>query len=135
MKLLRDNAKKIILINLLFLVFPWGLGLVLIPGDLAMVLGVDSTYWSLLGVASLLGAVIYYLAYRFYEKRLSLYIFIFGVIDNFLAGVIIALLFVMGRVPLIAFLNTALLFFFSYFFWDQTCCHLAFKEKGDKKST
>ncbi len=129
MRVLIDNAKKIILVNLLLLVFPWGLGLVLMPDDLSRILGVDSVYWRLLGVASLLGAIIYYFSYRFYEKKASFYIFIFGVIDNFLAGIVIVLLFAMDRAPLIAFLNTPLLFFFSYFFWKQARHHQIFREK------
>ncbi len=123
METLRKSAKKIIFINILLLVFPWGLGLILIPGHLSRSLGLSSIYWRLLGAASLAGAVIYYFSYRFYQKKISFYVFVFGVIDNFLAGLVITVLFITGRAPFIAFLNTPLLFFFSYFFLDQACCY------------
>lgn len=108
--------KEVVLINLILLVFPWGLFLLIGPGDLMKMLGIDSIYFRILGGMSLVGAVVYYLPYEYYKKKLSYYIFLFGFVDNLVAGGIVAVLFVLRRVPLIAFMSTPLLFYFSIFF-------------------
>jgi hypothetical protein len=114
-----DGFKRILMVNLILLVFPWGLFLIFAPGDLLEILHLNSIYWRLLGVGSLIGAVIYYFPYRFYKYRLSYYVFIFGTIDNLLAAGVVTALHVMGKAPLIAWGVTPLLMYYSYFFFNQ----------------
>lgn len=111
--------KQILFINLLLLIFPWGLFLLFAPQDLLNIFGFKSIYWRILGVFSLLGAFVYYFPYRFYRKRLAYYILIFGFIDNLLAGIIFLSFFLMRKVPLVAFSATPLLFYFAFFFFEQ----------------
>ena len=106
-------------LNLLLLVFPWGLGLLLSPKYILAGLGYQSIYWRILGAGSLLGALIYYFPYRFYHHKLSYYIFIFGAFDNLIAGLIITYLYITKQVPLTAFSATPLLLYFSFFFYRQ----------------
>jgi len=111
--------REVVLINLILLIFPWGLFLLLGPNELLILFQFKSIYWRILGGASLLGALIYYLPYRFYTKKFSYYIIIFGAIDNFLAGLILTILFILRKVPLVAWSGSPLLFYFSYFFFRQ----------------
>ena len=100
-------------------VFPWGLFLLLGPRELLVLFGLGSVYWRILGGFSLLGALIYYFPYQFYRRKLTRSILIFGAFDNLIAGLVVIFLFMFGRIPLIAFSSFPLLFYFSYFFFDQ----------------
>ncbi len=114
-----DKFKRILLVNLILLVFPWGLFLLLAPANLLTMLELNSIYWRILGGFSLLGAVIYYLPYQFYDWKWTRYILIFGFIDNFIAGMIIFILFLLGSLPFIVLGAVPLLFYFSFFFLKQ----------------
>lgn len=114
-----DKFKRILLVNLILLVFPWGLFLLLAPANLLNMLKLNSIYWRILGGFSLLGAIIYYLPYRFYDWKWTRYILIFGFIDNFIAGLIVFVLFLLGRSPFIVLGAVPLLFYFSFFFLQQ----------------
>lgn len=110
--------------NLLLLLVPWGLFLLAaryIPGgdELLAILGMDAVYWQVLGGMSLLGFLLYLFPYLFFRNRLTYPILIFGFIDNFVAAMIVMVLFSVGRVPFVAFSATPLLMYFSYFFWEQ----------------
>lgn len=111
--------KRIMLVNLVLLVFPWGLFLLLAPSSFLEILRLNSIYWRVLGGMSLIGALIYYFPYRFYTRKISYYIIAFGALDNFLAGAIVTALFVAKRVGLVAWSATPLLFYFAYFFKEQ----------------
>ena len=111
--------KKILLVNLILLVIPWCLFLILAPKDLLVILSLRSVYWKILGFFSILGAIIYYFPYRFYKKKWTYYVLIFGSLDNFLAGLIVTILFMIKRIPMVAFASTPLLFYFSLFFFKQ----------------
>lgn len=114
-----DQFKEITLINLFLLIFPWGLFLIFGPQELLAMFSLHSNYWRLLGIGSLIGAVIYYLPYRFYKKKISYYIIVFGGVDNLLAGLILTVLFILRQVPLVAWSASPLLFYFSYLFFRQ----------------
>ena len=114
-----NQFKEITLINLILLIFPWGLFLIFGPQELLEMFELRSIYWRVLGVGSLIGAAIYYLPYRFYKKKISYHIILFGGVDNLLAGLILTILFVLRRVPLIAWSASPLLFYFSYLFFRQ----------------
>jgi hypothetical protein len=111
--------KQTLLVNLVLLVFPWGVFLLASPGGMLEMLGLNSIYWRILGGMSLLGAIIYYLPYQFYKKKISYYVLIFGFVDNLLAGAVVTFLFLMNKIPLLAFSATPLLFYFSFFFFEQ----------------
>jgi len=111
--------REVLTVNLLLLVFPWGLFLLFGPSYLLGLFGLTSVYWRLLGLFSLLGAAIYYFPYHFYKKKLTFYILIFGAIDNLLAGLVVLFLFILKKVPLTTFSATPLLFYFSIFFFEQ----------------
>ncbi len=111
--------KQVMLTNLLLLIFPWGLFLLLAPKFLLEIFHLRSIYWRVLGIGSLLGALIYYFPFRFYKKKISYYILAFGFIDNLLAGAIVVFLFILGKVPLVAFSSSPLLFYFAFFFLEQ----------------
>ena len=128
-----NHFKNTLLINLVLLIFPWGLFLLLAPADLMSMLGLNAIYWRILGGMSLVGAAIYYLPYRHLNKKFSYYIMIFGAFDNLMAGLVIAVLFFLNRVPLIAFAFTPALWYFAYFFWEQSKNYKALV-KGLKKS-
>ncbi len=113
-----ERFREILSVNLILLIFPWGLFLIIAPSFLLEIMGLHSFYWRVLGGASLLGALIYLYPLRFYRKKLSFYIFLFGVVDNFLAGVVLTILFILGRVPLSAWASVPLLFYFSFFFFQ-----------------
>jgi len=115
-----QHFKTILGLNLLLLIFPWGLAILLAPQFILNGLGLSSVYWRILGAGSLLGALIYYFPYRFYRHRLSYYILIFGALDNFLAATIVAFMFIFKQAPLTAFSATPLLYYFAYFFYRQT---------------
>jgi len=114
------RAKQVMLTNLLLLIFPWGLFLIFAPKFLLEVFSLKSIYWRVLGIGSLLGAIIYYFPYRFYQRKISFYILVFGFIDNLLAGLVIFVLFFMRKIPLVAFSASPLLFYFSFFFLEQS---------------
>jgi len=118
-KVYLKRIKEILSVNLLLLIFPWGLFLLLGPSQLMAGFGLNSVYWRVLGAMSLVGAVVYALPYFSYREKLSYYIYLFGVIDNFLAGLIVAVLFVFKKVPIITLGSVPLLFYFSYFFLIQ----------------
>lgn len=111
--------KRILLVNLLLLVFPWGIFLLFGPRDLLEMFHLYPVYWRILGFFSLLGAVLYYFPYRFYKKKWTYYILLFGSVDNLLAALIVSFLFISQKIPLIAFASTPLLFYFSFFFFKQ----------------
>lgn len=113
------NFQKILLVNLLLLIFPWGLFLILVPKELLRMFHLGSFYWRLLGFMSLLGAILYYFPYRFYKNKLTYYVLFFGFIDNFLAAMVVMVLFFMQKIPLIAFSSMPLLLYFSLFFYKQ----------------
>ncbi|MCL5970910.1 MAG: hypothetical protein M1450_05440 [Patescibacteria group bacterium] len=113
------SFRRILLVNLLLLVFPWGLFLILAPRDLLEMLRLYPMYWRILGIFSLVGALIYYFPYRFYKNRLVFFILVFGFLDNLLAGIIVSGLFLLKRIPLLAFSTMPLLFYFSFFFLKQ----------------
>ncbi len=115
-----NHFKNTLLVNLILLVFPWGLFLLLAPEKLMTMLGLNSLYWRILGGMSLAGAAIYYLPYRYLNKKISYYIMVFGAYDNLLAGLVIAVLFFLNQVPLMAFAFTPILWYFAYFFWEQS---------------
>jgi len=111
--------KQVLLVNLLLLIFPWGLFLLLSPQQLLNIFSLSSIYWRILGFCSLIGAIVYYFPYHFYKKKLAFYILAFGFIDNFLAGAMVFVLFVLKKIPLVAFSSVPLLFYFSFFFLEQ----------------
>lgn len=111
--------RKLLLVNLVLLVFPWGLFLLAAPSEMLILFGLRSVFWKVLGGMSLVGAIIYYFPYRFYKRRLTYYILLFGSLDNFVAGTIITFLFIRHQVPLTAWSATPLLFYFAYFFKEQ----------------
>jgi len=121
--------KEVLTVNLILLIFPWGLFLVLSPKHLSQLLSLGSFYWRILGVFSLLGSIIYYFPYRFYKKKISYYILLFGAVDNFIAGAVITILFLLRKIPLVAFSAMPLLFYFSFFFWEQTKTYKAVYKK------
>lgn len=108
-----------LVVNLVLLVFPWGLFLILAPQDLLETLSLGAIYWRILGVFSLFGAMIYYFPYRLYKRKLSYYVLLFGMVDNIAAGLIITVLFALRRVPLLAWSAAPLLFYFGWFFMEQ----------------
>ena len=115
-------AKRYLLtlfINLILLVFPWGIFLLVAPQELLNFLSLGSWYWRILGGMSLLGAMLYYIPFKWPGLKISYYILIFGAIDNFLAGLIVLILFILDRVPLSAFGCMFLLFYFSLFFLES----------------
>jgi len=111
--------KEVLGLNLFLLVFPWGLFLILAPTECLEPFGFRSIYWRILGIGSLVGAVIYYLPYQFYRRKISKYVLLFGFIDNLLAGLIVSLLFFLDKVPLVGFSSVPLLFYYSFFFFRQ----------------
>lgn len=113
------HFKEVMLVNLLLLVFPWGLFLLLGPASMLNMLGLWSFYWRVLGFFSLVGALLYYLPFRFYKKKITYYILIFGFVDNFVAGVILFFLLIRGKISLVAFSATPLLFYFALTFLEQ----------------
>jgi hypothetical protein len=113
------DFKKLLTINLLLLVFPWGIFLVLSPAQFLEYLGLQSIYWRILGMFSLLGALVYYFPYQFYKERISYYILLFGALDNLVAGSVIVILFILRRIPLIAFSASPILFYFSRVFLKE----------------
>ncbi|MBU2592245.1 MAG: hypothetical protein ABH867_01490 [Patescibacteria group bacterium] len=113
------KMRKILSVNLVLLIFPWGLFLMLMPSFLANILGLNSIYWRILGGMSLVGALIYSLPYFQYRKKLAYYVYLFGMIDNFLAAIIALAVFLRKKSPLIAMGSIPLLFYFSYFFLTQ----------------
>jgi len=119
-KLYLEKFKRITLVFVILLVFPWGLFLIFAPKDLMDRLALGSVYWRVLGIASLVGALIYYFPFRFLEKKLSYYIIIFGIIDNILAGFIITMLFLTDRIPFFTWSITPLLFYLAYFFLEYS---------------
>ncbi|MBN1168376.1 hypothetical protein JXA63_00645 [Candidatus Woesebacteria bacterium] len=114
-----NEFKRILTVNLILLIFPWGLFLIFSPKYLLTMFGMGSIYWRILGIGSLIGAVIYYFPYRFYRSKFTKYVLLFGIIDNFVAGAIVTYLFFMKKVPLMAWSATPLLFYYSYFFKEQ----------------
>lgn len=114
-----EEFRQKLVVNLVLLIFPWGLFLILAPQDMLELLHLGATYWRILGVFSLLGAVIYYFPYRFYKRKLSYYVLIFGMVDNLAAGVVVTVLFALRRVPLLAWSAAPLLFYFAWFFGEQ----------------
>lgn len=121
--------KKVLLVNLVLLVFPWGVALLFAPKELLTILGINSIYWRILGACSLLGAIVYYFPYRFYKKKLTFYILVFGFLDNLIAGAIVLMLFFLNRVPLVAFACSSLLLYFSLFFLKQARHYKAIKSR------
>ena len=113
------QLRRVILVNLLLLIFPWGLFLLLAPAELMNLFSLDSIYWRILGGMSLVGAVLYYLPYRFHKQKWAFYILTFGFIDNFLAGFILFGLFLLRRAPFIVLGAVPLLFYFSLVFLQQ----------------
>jgi hypothetical protein len=113
------QLKRVILVNLLLLIFPWGLFLLLAPSELLSLIGLSSIYWRILGGMSLAGAVLYYLPYRFYKQKWIFYVLTFGFIDNFLAGMILFVLFIHHQAPFIVLGAIPLLFYFSLVFLQQ----------------
>ncbi|MEA2020807.1 MAG: hypothetical protein U9M98_03810 [Patescibacteria group bacterium] len=111
--------KTVLSVNLLLLIFPWGIFLLVAPQELLQMFELTSRYWRILGLGSLIGALIYYVPHQFYKKKISYYILVFGAMDNFLAGFILSLLFALHKVPLIAWSVSPLLFYFSYLFFRQ----------------
>ena len=118
-KLYFAQFRYILAVNIFLLVIPWGLFLLLAPVEILSVLRLSSFYWKILGIGSLFGAMVYYFPYRFYNNKLSYYIFIFGIIDNFIAGGAVTILFIQQKVPLFVFTGAPLLFYFAYFFLEQ----------------
>ena len=110
---------RILRVNLLLLLLPWGLFLVLSPQELLVLLGLYSFYWRILGFCSLLGFLLYLFPYKFYAHKISYAILIFGIIDNFAAATIVLVLFFEKLVPLIALSAVPLLYYFSFFFAEQ----------------
>lgn len=111
--------QSIVMVNLLLLIFPWGLFLLISPRHLMEIFSLRSIYWRVLGGLSLLSAIIYYFPYRFEERKISKWILAFGAISNFGAALVLSLLFSFHQVPLVVFSSTPLLFYFSYFFFDE----------------
>ena len=119
-KKLLGKFTRILEINLLLLLFPWGLFLLLAPGDLLAMVGLRSIYWRVLGGFSIAGFLLYLFPLKLLRYKISYYILLFGIIDNFLAVLIVIILFFLDRVPMVALSATPLLFYFSYFFFEQT---------------
>ena len=115
-----EGFKQKLSVNLVLLVFPWGLFLILAPQDLLELLHLGPIYWRILGVCSLLGAVVYYFPYRFYHHRFTFYILIFGMVDNLLTGLIVTVLFALREIPLLAWSAAPLLFYFAWFFGEHS---------------
>jgi hypothetical protein len=124
--------RRILSVNLILLIFPWGIFLLIAPKDLLILLGLNSIYWRILGIMSICGAAIYYFPYRFYRHKLSKLILVFGMYDNFVAGIVVTFLFFTRRVPLIAWASTPLLFYFSYFFREHSKKVRKIKKSGNK---
>ncbi|KKU87363.1 hypothetical protein A3A64_03170 [Candidatus Gottesmanbacteria bacterium RIFCSPLOWO2_01_FULL_48_11] len=112
--------QRILEINLLLLLFPWGLFLLLVPGDLLAMVGLGSAYWRVLGGFSIAGFLLYLFPLKLLRHKISYYVLLFGIVDNFLAGLIVVTLFFLERVPLVALSAAPLLFYFSYFFFETT---------------
>ena len=119
-KRLVEKFRRILEINLLLLLFPWGLFLIFVPRDLLVMIGLGSAFWRVLGGFSIVGFLLYLFPLKLLRHKASYYILFFGIIDNFLAGLIVVILFFLDRVPLVALSATPLLFYFSYFFFEQT---------------
>ncbi len=115
-----NQLKRVLMVNLLLLIFPWGLFLIFGPSELMSLIGLDSMFWRILGGMSLLGAILYYLPYHFYKKKWAFYILVFGFVDNFLAGFILFSLFIFRQVDFIVLGAVPLLFYFSFVFLQQS---------------
>lgn len=118
-KLHINEFKRILTVNLILLIFPWGLFLILAPHDILSILRLNSIYWKVLGCMSIFGAVIYYLPHKYYKKNFTRFILIFGALDNLIAGIVVTILFLAKKAPLIAWGSIPLLFYFAYFFHEQ----------------
>lgn len=114
-----EKFQRILTLNLILLIFPWGLFLILAPHDLLSLLRFKTIYWRVLGFMSLVGAAIYYLPLKFYKSKTTFYIFIFGFVDNLIAAIILTFLFITKRVTLLQWSASPLLFYFSIFFLEQ----------------
>jgi len=113
------DFKKLLAVNLFLLIFPWGLFLVLTPKNLLFFLGMGSIYWRILGIMSLVGALIYFYPYVFYKEKFSYYVLLFGAVDNLIAASVLVILFAFGKIPLIAFVSSPILFYFSRVFLKE----------------
>lgn len=113
-----NQLKEVLVLNIILLVFPWGLFLIFAPKPILDVFELRSVYWRFLGTASLFGALIYSFPYRFSGKKWIKYFLYFISIDNFLAGLVVSWLFYQNQVPLIAFSSVPLLFYFAFFFFN-----------------
>lgn len=111
-----DRFREILTFNLFLLIFPWGLFLITAPSSVLAVFGFRSFYWRILGIGSLIGALIYSIPLKFYKKRLTRYVLIFGFVDNLVAGAIVSFLYFRGQVPLVAFSAVPLLLYYASFF-------------------
>jgi hypothetical protein len=110
------KARRIILANLILLVFPWGIFLLISPQPLMTDFGLSSVFWRILGGCSLVGALVYYYPYRFWERRFARFILAFGFFDNLVTAFVILMFFLARRVPFIALGSVPLLLYFSIFF-------------------
>lgn len=122
LKTVQEQVRRfqaIILVNLLLLILPWGAFLLLAPTHLLEIFSLNSIYWRLLGAVSLVSAAVYYFPYRFKGKKMSRWLLGLGAVGNFVTAVTLSLLFTFHQVPLVVFSATPLLFYFSYFFFDE----------------
>ncbi|HDS11343.1 MAG TPA: hypothetical protein ENN77_00375 [Candidatus Wirthbacteria bacterium] len=114
-----SHARNMMLTNLVLLIFPWGLFLIFGPPDLLEMFSLGSIWWKLVGAASLVGAGMYYLPFRFYKHPLSYPIFVIGSISNTVSGLVLSWLFVVNQAGLVVWSCVPLLFYFAYFFYEQ----------------
>ncbi len=126
-----EKFQRILRVNLLLLLFPWGLFLILVPKELLLLVGLGAFYWRVLGLFSLFGFLLYLFPYKFHRHKVSYYILFFGIIDNFLAATIVLILFLERQVPLAALSAVPLLYYFSFFFYEQV---RRFKEIASRRA-
>lgn len=96
-----------------FLVLPWGLFLIFAPSNLKEYFGIEHYYWRILGLCSILGAMIYILPLVMPDSRRDFYIYIFAILDNLLAGTVVLTLYLADSITKWALYFVPILFYFA----------------------
>lgn len=124
--------KRILTVLVLLLIFPWGVFLLFAPNPLLDLLKLNAMYWRMLGIFSLLGALVFSIPLFSYRHRLSLIVFILGAVDNFAAGIVLTTLFILRKISLLPWSAAPLLLYFGYFFWEQVVKYRHLIKNGRK---
>jgi hypothetical protein len=92
------ETKRVLLIFIVFLFGPWGLFLLLAPLPLLNMTG-EWWGWRRLGGMSMIGGLVYCYAYWKPETKWAKIIAKFGVLDNFIPGLIFIVWGIWGKMP------------------------------------